>query len=131
VIVRVVAGAVFVATAGWWTWRDAHGAFEPDDDGETTIVSLATVEASEPGRLTLEKAQRRYVVVGRFDVFPVGLDVTVQARRRPDGAWDADWVEPHPGRAAKRRLGAVGTAVTVALVAVTIRARRGGWRLRG
>jgi hypothetical protein len=131
--------ALLVVLASWcWDHQQGYlGYAAPllrpaDYDGREVILSLVRVESVLDDGYVVRAGRLLLSVAGDPRGVSPGEEVSV------GGRWSAaearlveQWREPRPGRKGKKILGLIGLAVTVGLVPLAVRFRRGGWGVGG
>lgn len=130
---------LLAADAAMWTW---HWTGAPDADvrcvadpaacaGDEAVLPLRRVYAIHgPDAYQVGRPGGRIEVVGPSAGLTVGEEVSVGGRYTTTGLV-ASWVERHPYRPWKRRLGLLGAGLLagVLLVSFTVRRTDAGWRV--
>jgi len=109
-----------------------RGATEPSACvGEQLVLPLQRVIAIDgPERYRIGRVDGRIVVHGSSEGLRVGQEISVGGLRTEQGL-QAEWMQTHPLRPWKRRLGQLGVLVLIGLglAAFTVRRTESGWRV--
>lgn len=141
VVVSVLVVLLAVDIGVWVAWRVqspppyVRCLESPDTEqpclGEELVFPLQFVQAIHgPDRFRIGRMDGSIAVLGDSTELRVGQEVTVGGVRTAEGV-EASFVQTHPGRPWKRRLGLVGVVVLAFLlpVAFTVRRTEAGWRV--
>lgn len=99
-------------------------------EGTEVVLSLLRVISIEEEGYVVGQGTLRVPVRGPTEHLRVGEEITVGGRVEGD-AVRASWVEPAPGRPAKRALGLLGLAIAGGLLLASVKPTRRGLLLRG